>query len=63
MQWLSIHSIHLDQKYITEILKFNICDYNNAMGDLAILGHNLEIEKELTNSAHFIRCITKIDGQ
>ena len=63
MQWLSIHSIHLDQKYITEVLKFNICDCNDTKGDLTIIVNNLETEEEYTNSAHFVKYITQVNGQ
>ena len=63
MQLLSIHSIYLDQKYITKILKFNICDYNHTWSDATMIGHNLETEEEFTNCAQLIRYITKTDGQ
>ena len=50
--------------YSTEILKSNLCDYNDAYilvtGDIAIIGHQ-ETQITFKNWAPFTKCITKID--
>ena len=49
----------------TEVLKFNICDYNNAYilvkGDITIAGRNIANEVAFKNCAPFTRCIPKTD--
>ena len=51
----------------TEVLKSNLCDYNDAVitilvkGDITIAGRNLAIEVAFKNCAPFTKCITKID--
>ena len=48
----------------TEVLKSNLCDYNNAYillrGNATIVGRNLA-QAALENCAPFTKCITKID--
>ena len=51
--------------YNTELLKFNLCDYNDAYilvrGDMTIIV--LTVTPEIfKNFAPFIKCITKING-
>ena len=51
--------------YNTEILKSNLCDYNDAYilvrGDTTVPGAP-ETQLAFTNCAPFTKCITKIDG-
>ena len=51
--------------YNTEVLKSNLCDYNDAYilvrGDITIAGCNNATEVAFKNSAPFTKCITKID--
>ena len=51
--------------YNTEVLKSNLCDYNDAYisvrGDITISGHQV-IQLAFKNCAPFTKCITKIDG-
>ena len=51
--------------YDTEILKSNLCDYNDGYilvtGDITIIGHQ-ESQLAFKNSTPFTKCITKIDG-
>ena len=51
--------------YNTEVLKSTLCDQNDAYilvtGDITITGDN-GAEVAFKNCAHFIICITKIDG-
>ena len=51
--------------YNTKVLKYNLCDYNNAYilvsGDIIIAGCNLATEGAFKNCATFTKCITKID--
>ena len=51
--------------YNTEVLKSNLCDYNDAYklgrGNITIVGHNVN-EVALKNWAPFIKCIAIIDG-
>ena len=51
--------------YNTEVLKSNLCDYNNAyilvIGDITIAGHNLATEVEFKKCGPFTKSITKID--
>ena len=51
--------------YNTEVLKSNLCDYNDAYilvsGDITIIGHQVT-QVSFKNCALFIKCITKIDG-
>ena len=53
-------------KYSTEVLKSNLCDYNDVYvlvkGDINITGGNLATEIAFKNCAPFIKCITKING-
>ena len=50
--------------YITEILKSNLCDYNDAYilvkGDITVTA-TLETQVAFKNCASFIKCIAKID--
>ena len=49
----------------TEVLKSNLCDYNNAYilvrGDITIIGHQTTPEP-FKNCGPFTKCSTKIDG-
>ena len=51
--------------YNTEVLKSNLCDYNNAYilvtGYITIAGHNLTMQVAFKNCALFTKCIIKID--
>ena len=51
--------------YNTEVLKSNLCDYNDVYilvrGDITMAGRNLETELAFKNYALFTKCITKID--
>ena len=51
--------------YNTEVLKSNLCDYDNAYilvrGDITIIGDN-GTQIAFKNCAPFIKCVTKIDG-
>ena len=51
--------------YNTEVLKSNLCDYNDAYismrGDITISGHQI-IQVAFKNCTPFTKCITKIDG-
>ena len=51
--------------YPTEVLKSNICDYNDAYilvrDDIITTAHNHATSVAFKNSAHFIKCIIKID--
>ena len=51
--------------YHTDVLKFNLCDYNDAYilvrGNITITGHQVT-QVALKNCAPFIKCITKIQG-
>ena len=51
--------------YNTEVLKSNLCDYNDAYilvrGDITIIGHQAT-QVAFKNCALFSKCITKIDG-
>ena len=50
----------------TEVLKSNLCDYNDAYllvkCDIAIVGHQVT-QVAFKNRATFTKCITKIDGR
>ena len=50
--------------YSTEVLKSNLCDYNNSYilvrGHITIIGHQ-ETQVELKNCVPFTKYITKID--
>ena len=50
--------------YDTEILKSNLCDYNDAYilvrGDITIAGLNIATEVAFKNCASFSKCITNI---
>ena len=52
--------------YSAEILRSNICDYNDfyilVKSNITIIGCNLSTEVALENSARFIKFITKIVG-
>ena len=51
--------------YNTEILKSNLCDYNNTYilvrANIAIIGHQVT-QVACKNCAPFTKCITKIEG-
>ena len=51
--------------YNTEVLKYSICDYNDAYisvrDDITIADRNLANEVAFKNCAAFTKCITKID--
>ena len=51
--------------YNTEVLKSNLCNYNNAFilvrANITIIGHQVT-QLAFTNCAPFTECITKIDG-
>ena len=51
--------------YNTEVLKSNICDYNDAYilvgGDITIAGPNIATQVAFENCGRFTKCITKID--
>ena len=53
--------------YNTEVLKSDICDYNDAhilvRGDTVTTAHNNPTPVTFENCALFITCITKIDGR
>ena len=50
--------------YDTEVLKSNLCDYNNAAilvrGNIAIIGHQAT-QVAYKNCAQFTNCITRIN--
>ena len=52
--------------YNTEVLKFNLCDYNDAFifirGNIVTTAHNIPIQVAFKNCVPFIKCITKTDG-
>ena len=52
--------------YNTEVLKSNLCDYNDAYilvrGDIVTTAHNNPTPVAFRNCASFIKCIIKIDG-
>ena len=52
--------------YCTEVLKSNLCDYNDAYilvrGDITIIGHNLATKVVFKSCALFMKSITKNDG-
>ena len=52
--------------YNTEVLKSDLCDYNDAYilvrGAITVVGDN-ETQVSLTNCPPFIKCITKFDGK
>ena len=52
--------------YNTEVLKSNLCDYNDAdilvRGDITIVRRNFTTKVAFTNCASFTKSITKIDG-
>ena len=52
--------------YNTEVVKSNICDYNDAYilvkGDITIAARNPVTNVAFKNCESFIKCITKIDG-
>ena len=45
--------------YNTEVLKYNLCDYNVAY--ISVIKWN-NVHQIFINCAPFIKCITKIDG-
>ena len=51
--------------YNTEVLKFNLCDYNDAYilakGDITVIAAP-PLKLSFKNCAPFTKCITKIDG-
>ena len=51
--------------YNTEVLKYNLCDYNEAYilvrGNIAIIGHHVT-QVAFKYCAPFTKCITQIDG-
>ena len=52
--------------YITEVLKSNLCDYNDVYilvrDKITIIGRNATTQVAFKNYARFINYITKIDG-
>ena len=52
--------------YITEVLKSNLCDFNDACtlvrGDIVTTAHNNPTPVASKNCAPFFKCVTKIDG-
>ena len=52
--------------YNTEVLKSNLCDYNNAYilvrGDIVTTARNIPTRVAFENCAPFNKCITKISG-
>ena len=52
--------------YGTEVIKSNLCDYDDAYilerNDIAIIGRNFANEVVVKICAPFIKCITKFDG-
>ena len=52
--------------YNTEVLKSNLCDFNDdwilARGDIVNTAHNNSTPVAFKNCAPFLKCITKIDG-
>ena len=52
--------------YNREVLKSNLCDYNDAYtsvkGNIIITAHNNAAPVAFKNCAKFTKCITKIDG-
>ena len=60
------YDVENEMTYNTEVLKSNLCDYNNAYilvrGDITIAGRNIVTDVAFKNCAPFTKCITKIDG-
>ena len=58
------YGIESEKIYNTEILKSNLCDYNNAYmlvrGNITIIGHQVT-QVAFKNCAPFTKCITKIE--
>ena len=52
--------------YNTEVLKSNLCEYNDAYilvrGDIFTIAHNSSAQAIFWKCATFIKCVTKIDG-
>ena len=52
--------------YNTEVLKSNLCDYNDAYillrGDITVIRHHVT-QLVFKNCATFTKCITKINGK
>ena len=61
----AIYDVKNEVIYNTEVLKSNLCDYNDAYilvrGDITIVGEN-SAEVAFKNCVPFITCITKING-
>ena len=64
-QWLIKRKLCNEIIYSTEVLKSNLCDYNNAhtlvIGDIAIIGHQVT-QVAFKSCAPFTKYIAKIDG-
>ena len=60
-----IHGVGKEVIYNTEVLKSNLCDYNDGYilvrGDITITGRNIATEVAFKNCEPFTKCITKID--
>ena len=60
------YDVGIEIIYNTEVLKSNVCDYNDAYilvrGHITIIGRNIATEIALKNCAPFFKCATKIDG-
>ena len=60
------YSIGNEVIYSTEVLKSNLCDYNDpyilVRGDITIVGHKVT-QEAFKNCAPFTKCITKSDGK
>ena len=60
------YSIGNDRIYSTAVLKFNLCDYNDAYilvrGDITIIRYNPAAQVAFKKCALFTKCTTKIDG-
>ena len=62
------YSVENEIIYSTEVLKYNLCDYNDyndayvlVRSNTTIIGH-IVTKAAFKNCAPFIKCITKIDG-
>ena len=59
------YSVGNEITYNTEILKCNLCDYNDAYilvrGDITVAGHIIATVVAFKNWAPYTKCITKLD--
>ena len=64
-QWNANYNVGNEIIYNTEVLKSNLCDYNDAYmlvtGNIVIIGHQAT-QVSFKNWAPFTKCITKING-